>query len=134
LSWNPSTTRKKKNSFAFTVKFWSQNCLVCIDIVPRIFVTTAFYLLLIPETQNRQTSAATSQSGRPSLSFSSTYGFSWTRLRSSWRPSKRKARSSCESCCWNPLNLGAYFAMVHYKYEDNSHYFLHHKIWNVNAP
>ena len=40
-------------------------------------------------------------------------------MRSSCRPSKRKARSSWESCCWNPLNLGAYFAMVHYKCKRN---------------
>lgn len=99
------------------------------------FVIRTFDLLLTSEIQNQQTSAATSQSGRPSLSFNSTYGFSWTRLRSSWRPSKRKARSSWESCCWNPLNLGAYFAMVHYKYNRNqTHYLLPHKIWNEHAP
>jgi len=52
-------------------------------------------------------------SGRPSLSFSSTYGLSWTLFKSSCKPSKRNARSSCESCCWKPLNLGAYFPIVH---------------------
>lgn len=61
------------------------------------------------------TSVATSWSGRPSLSLSSTYGFSCTRFKSSWSPSKRNAKSSWESCCWKPLNLGAYFAIVHYK-------------------
>ena len=59
------------------------------------------------------TSEATSQSGLPSLSFSSTYGLSWTRFRSSCRPSRRKASSSWESCCWKPLNRGAYLAIVH---------------------
>lgn len=53
-------------------------------------------------------------SGRPSLSLSSTYGLSWTLFKSSCKPSKRNARSSCESCCWKPLNLGAYFPIVHW--------------------
>lgn len=80
------------------------------------------------------TSAATSQSGRPSLSFSSTYGLSWTLFKSSWRPSKRKARSSCESCCWKPLNLGAYFAIVHYKKKKARKLILHHvtKVITIN--
>lgn len=47
------------------------------------------------------------ESGRPSASFSSRYGFFFTRFRSSWRPSRRKASSSWESCCWYPENCGA---------------------------
>mmetsp|Transcript_95907 Transcript_95907/g.233111 ORF Transcript_95907/g.233111 Transcript_95907/m.233111 type:complete len:204 (-) Transcript_95907:2099-2710(-) len=45
-------------------------------------------------------SLATSPSGRPLPSTFSTYGFFFTRFRSSWSPSSRKFMSSCESCCW----------------------------------
>uniref|UniRef100_A0A0A9GV24 Uncharacterized protein n=1 Tax=Arundo donax TaxID=35708 RepID=A0A0A9GV24_ARUDO len=45
-----------------------------------------------------QYSSATSSSGRPSESFASEYGLHFTRFKSSWSPSNRKARSSCESC------------------------------------
>ena len=35
-------------------------------------------------------------------------------LRSSWSPSRTKANSSWASCCWKPLNLGAYLPMVNW--------------------
>lgn len=60
------------------------------------------------------TSWATLTSERPSLSLSSTYGLSCTRFKSSWSPSRRKASNSWESCCWDPLNRGAYFPIVHW--------------------
>mmetsp|Transcript_1574 Transcript_1574/g.4095 ORF Transcript_1574/g.4095 Transcript_1574/m.4095 type:complete len:493 (-) Transcript_1574:303-1781(-) len=53
-------------------------------------------------------SAEASPSSIPLPSTDSTTGRSVTRFRSSWRPSSRNSRNSCESCCWNPWNRGAY--------------------------
>ena len=36
-------------------------------------------------------------------------------LRSSCRPSSRKANISWESCCWKPLKRGVYFPIVHWQ-------------------
>src|SRR6187402_2888559 len=42
----------------------------------------------------------------------SMYGFFLTRLKSSWRPSRRNPRNSWESCWPYPENEGAYLPMV----------------------
>ena len=49
-------------------------------------------------------------SGLPSESTVSVYGFFFTRFKSSWRPSNRKAINSCASCCAYPENCDALWA------------------------
>mmetsp|Transcript_2359 Transcript_2359/g.7963 ORF Transcript_2359/g.7963 Transcript_2359/m.7963 type:complete len:204 (-) Transcript_2359:126-737(-) len=78
-------------------------------VMPTKWSTTTLRLRCACRSQH---SAATTSSGRPSASASSTYAFFLTRFRSSWMPSSMYESSSCASCCPNPWNCSACTAMA----------------------
>lgn len=86
------------------IDYLPQSGQVTLDLYwPVIKSVTIDWFLLIWEIQ---LSKATMSSDRLLLSTDSTIGFYSTRFKSSWSPSTKNEKNSCESCWAYPENIG----------------------------